>query len=178
MVFKFHFGFGMMLSSAWILFCNLHYIQISSEKQGRAYPSTFQWPLFLEPTLSTLISNCVRRAADFFSDFVSRPVVFQAKLNQNSLVVRKMFPFLCSVVVECTWSIVMTPLVIVDIAPTFYHGSMAMVFLFYCSTWLYNQPKKNTIRNLGKRHKKLSKASRDFCFLKAGRIAEKIYLYQ
>ena len=49
-----------------------------------------------------LISNRVRRAADFFGDFVSGPVVFQTELNQNSLGARKMFPFLCSVVVECT----------------------------------------------------------------------------
>ena len=160
MVFKFHFGFGMMLSSTWILFCNLHYIQISSEKQGRAYPSTFQWPVFLEPTLSTLISNCVRRAADFFGDFVSGPVVFQAKLNQNSLVVRKMFPFLCSVVVECTWSIVMTPLVIVDWTPAFYHRSMAMDFLFYCSTWLYNQPKKDRKKNYAKKFSSLRNEKR------------------
>ena len=137
MVFKFHFGFGMMLPSAWILFCNLHYIQISSEKQGRADPSTFQWPLFLEPTLSTLISNCVRRAADSFSDFVSRPVVFQTDLNQNSLVVRKMFPFLCSVVVECTWSMLKTPLVIVGCTHTFCHRRSAMIFvsLFSLIIW-------------------------------------------
>ena len=133
-----------MLPSAWILFCNLHYIQISSEKQGRAYPSTFQWPLFLEPTLSTLISNCVRRAADFFSDFVSRPVVFQTDLTQNSLVVRKMFPFLCSVVVECTWSIVMTPLVIVDWTPAFYHRSMGMDFFILLFNLIIQSTKKRS----------------------------------
>ena len=151
MVFKFHFGFGMMLSSAWILFCNLHYIQISSEKQGRAYPSTFQWPLFLEPTLSTLISNCVRRAADFFSDFVSRPVVFQTDLTQNSLVVRKMFPFLCSVVVECTWSIVMTPLVIVDWTPAFYHRSMAMDFFILLFNLIIQSTQKRSQKKLRKK---------------------------
>ena len=88
-------------------------------------------------TFADLIADHVQSAVDFFDDFVSELVLFQMELNQNSFVARKMFPFWYSFVVECTWSMVKTSLVIVGCTHTFCHRRSAMIFvsLFSLIIW-------------------------------------------
>ena len=40
-----------------------------------------------------VVADSVWSTANFFSDFVRLPSIFQANLNQNSLIIGKMFPF-------------------------------------------------------------------------------------
>ena len=103
-------GFQLLLdvlqycNQAFSYFCECdelwYFFLVSMEDYGYVYPldqgqrnDTVFWCIQGDSTSAYLIADSVWSTADFFGYFVSWPSIFQANLNQNSLIIRKVFPF-------------------------------------------------------------------------------------